>query len=428
MPTVKKSTMCEVRLFSLSVAHPVSEELFLTHFFVSFDRCISLLLGWLEAPAHVDLSQVKFLTTVVPSFDDDFFKDDDGNNDGKGGQGDDDWDDTTTTVSPSYSPGAVTGVPAAGGISTPSPSSANSSGGSRSSSTEAPKPAPGGDTASDVPTFATGSSGLETSAPSPIDPTDVATPAPSNGGRRRRRNLVDDEGNTAGGGDQAAGTEPGGGAQKVKQILDVVLFRIPDDCKKNIWGGCDWSSLGVGVRDEEVTGGLSYCCSENTVADNKCNSDMMGRLMIDSNVFQGEHRTIEVPTDPDQEFYLEKPMFEVEVTGDYVLILANCDDYGMDVFSLGSMEWKSVKGFLPGEMFGLMFFYIAMTIVYLLLVLWYWCGMKMYQDAAIPIQKFILATMLLGLLEFFFRATDLGIWNIDGLRSMGIIWSGMWRT
>jgi len=55
--------------------------------------------------------------------------------------------------------------------------------------------------------------------------------------------------------------------------------------------------------------------------------------------------------------------------------------------------------------------------VYFVLALWYFCGMKMYQDAAIPIQKFILATMILGFLEVTFRAADLIIWNVEGVQS-----------
>jgi hypothetical protein len=85
------------------------------------------------------------------------------------------------------------------------------------------------------------------------------------------------------------------------------------------------------------------------------------------------------------------------------------------------MEWKSVRGYLPGDMFGLMFFYVALTLVYLLLVLWYYCGMRMFQDAAIPIQKFILATIILGTFELFFRSLDLGLWNLDGLRNDGVV-------
>jgi hypothetical protein len=417
MPIAKKSISFEVRLilsdvgFRLAAAAIVLVRMFslVSHLFCLY--CI-ISSGWLEAPAHVDLSELKFLTTEVPSFDDDFFKDDDDQDTFD--------DDTASDVTPSPSPGDVTAAPVAPGVvttaapvvpgeTTASPSSATGGDNGEGVSTEAPTAATAG--------------GLETGAPSPADQTDVASPAPSPADRRRRRHL--EAGNEAG---DDQGAEPGGGAQKVRQILDVILFPIPEDCEKNMWGGCMWSALGVGVHDDDVTGGLSYCCSENAVAANQCSSDMMGRLMINPDLFQGEHRTVEVPTEADQEFRLPNPTFEVGVTGDYVMVLANCDDYGMDVFSLGSMEWKSVKGYLPGEMFGLMFFYAAMTVVYLVFVLWYWGGMRLYQDAAIPIQKFILTTISLGFLEFFFRAVDLGTWNMDGLRSMWIIWSGKLRV
>lgn len=348
-----------------------------------------VIVGWLDAPAHVDLSGTKFMTTVVPSFDDGFFNEDDDMNDNR-------FDDTS---SPTDFPEESTVEP--GTVDTPAPTTSPSDG----SGATAQTPAPSNDEFN-VPTAASPAS----MSPAPSSANAVSTPAPS--GDRRERRLED-------------GTDTlGGGAPRVKQFLDIVFFNIPEKCKTNVWGSCDWSALGVGMRDDRVSGGVNYCCSEDAVSDGLCPSNQMGRLIIDPSLFQGQAKSVEVPTESDKEFTLDDALFDVSVSGDYVLILANCDDYGMDVFSLGSMEWKSVKGYLPGEIFGLMFFYVALTIVYLILVLWYYCGMKMYQDAAIPIQKFILATIMLGLLEFFFRSLDLGTWNMDGLRSTVFVWIG----
>ena len=69
----------------------------------------------------------------------------------------------------------------------------------------------------------------------------------------------------------------------------------------------------------------------------------MGRLIIDPNLFKGEHISVDVPTDPDQEFRLPNPTFEVDITGDYILLFANCDDYGMDVFAVGSSTLLSFR-------------------------------------------------------------------------------------
>jgi hypothetical protein len=244
----------------------------------------------------------------------------------------------------------------------------------------------------------------------------VATPAPSPANRRQKVRILDQ------GGSAAAGK----GAQKTKQVIDLVFFRAPDDCKRNRWGGCDWALLGVGIRDEWMPGGVGYCCSEDAVSNGSCSSDELGRVLINHSIFTGEHKEVEVPSENNQVFKIDDPIFQATITGDYILLLANCFDPGMDVFSMGSMSTKTEKGYnLPGELYQLMYFYVCMTLLYFLIILWYWCGMQMFQEASIPIQRFILTTLILGLLEFFFRALDLGVWNIEGLRSGAIIWSGM---
>jgi hypothetical protein len=144
---------------------------------------------------------------------------------------------------------------------------------------------------------------------------------------------------------------------------------------------------------------------------------------VNHNVFAGEHRKVQVPTTEDQYYFVDNPTFDIEESGDYVMILTNCYDYGVEVLAVGSMEWKSVQGYLPGDMVGLMLFYAALALFYVLLVLWYYCGMRMFQDAAIPIQTFILATMILETFELFFRSLDLGLWNLDGLRNDGVVYA-----
>ena len=71
-----------------------------------------------------------------------------------------------------------------------------------------------------------------------------------------------------------------------------------------------------------------------------------------------------------------------------------------------------------------MFFYAALTAIYFVLGLWYYCGMKMFQENAIPIQKFILATIILGFLETSFGGMNLFIWNVTGLRSAFVMYTG----
>lgn len=200
-------------------------------------------------------------------------------------------------------------------------------------------------------------------------------------------------------------------------MVDIALFLIPVGCEKDRYGKCDWVTLGVGSYDEEMQGGMSYCCSTDTSDRGKCKSDDVGKLIIDHGIFQGDHREIQVPSKPFEQFEMDDPIFDVKDSGDYVMVIANCDDNGFGVITLGEMEWKSVGGYLPGDMFDVMFFYGATTAIFLVLGLWYYFGMRMFQDDAIPIQKYILATIILGFLGTIFKTIDLLFWNINGTRS-----------
>jgi hypothetical protein len=109
---------------------------------------------------------------------------------------------------------------------------------------------------------------------------------------------------------------------------------------------------------------------------------------------------------------------------DFFEYQANCNDNGREILVLGSMEWMSEHGFLPGDLFGLLFFYSGLAGVYLFLVITYWCGMKMYQDSAIPIQRYILTTLVLGFLESFLLTMDLYILNDRGNRWEAVVYAG----
>lgn len=82
----------------------------------------------------------------------------------------------------------------------------------------------------------------------------------------------------------------------------------------------------------------------------------------------------------------------------------------------GHTVWKSRHGYLPGDKFGLMYFYAFIFLTYFVILVWYGISMKMYEDANIPIQSWIFATISMGTLELFFLAGDLFVWNEDGTR------------
>ena len=95
------------------------------------------------------------------------------------------------------------------------------------------------------------------------------------------------------------------------------------------------------------------------------------------------------------------------------------------VFYLHSISYIYLSPFLkPGEIFYMMFVYGAATAIFLVLGLWYYIGMRMFQEAAIPIQKYILASIILGFLGTAFLAIDLLFWNINGIRSNVVMYIG----
>lgn len=107
---------------------------------------------------------------------------------------------------------------------------------------------------------------------------------------------------------------------------------------------------------------------------------------------------------------------ETDDSGKYVVVFANCNNDGRTVLVEGQTIWKSKHGYLPGDLFGLMYFYGILFLAYGVILLWYGVSMKMFEDANIPIQSYIFATICMGTLEVFFRAGDLFVWNEDGKR------------
>lgn len=130
-----------------------------------------------------------------------------------------------------------------------------------------------------------------------------------------------------------------------------------------------------------------------------------------------QHRLINIPAEGDYTNHLKYGRFEeTQNSGKYVVVFANCNEEGRAVIVEGHTVWKSLHGYLPGDKFGLMYFYGIIFLVYFVILLWYGVSMKMFEDANIPIQSWIFATISMGTLELFFLAGDLFVWNEDGTR------------
>jgi len=209
----------------------------------------------------------------------------------------------------------------------------------------------------------------------------------------------------------------------VDSTVDIAFFHLPSTCASSK-DGCDWSKLGIGASDDK--GNLRWCCSENSQELGFCEEKSQGRLIVNADSFTGQHRFIDVPASGAlitnlKYGKLEEPLY----SGKYVLVVANCNDDGRDVTITGDYVWKSVHGFLPGNLFGEMYFFGFLTISYLILAGWYGVKMKMHEDSYIPIQRWIMGTILMGLLETFFRSGDYWVWNEDGSRFWFALYTGV---
>uniref|UniRef100_A0A7S4ADS0 GOST seven transmembrane domain-containing protein n=1 Tax=Pseudo-nitzschia australis TaxID=44445 RepID=A0A7S4ADS0_9STRA len=196
--------------------------------------------------------------------------------------------------------------------------------------------------------------------------------------------------------------------------LDIAVFHLPEECASTR-AGCDWTELGVGAKSDD--GVLRYCCSSDAITMGLCAGTQFGRLIMDNEKFVGKHRLMNVPSNGNYSNHLRYGRFEeTEESGRYVVVFANCNDEGRRVIVEGNTVWRSKHGYLPGDLFGLMYFYGFLFLVYFAFLTWYGITMKMFEDANIPIQSWIFGTICMGTLEVFFRSGDLFVWNEDGSR------------
>ena len=148
-----------------------------------------------------------------------------------------------------------------------------------------------------------------------------------------------------------------------------------------------------------------------------CQANQYGRLIVDAANFAGQHRFLNVPSAGEMRTpQLKYGKFEEKENGKYVLVMANCNDEGRTVEVTGKAKWVSRHGYLPGDLFGLMYFFALLTCVYFVILMIYGIAMKIHEENTIPIQQWVFATIGMGTLELFFRFTDLFVWNEAGER------------
>lgn len=233
----------------------------------------------------------------------------------------------------------------------------------------------------------------------------------------------------------------GGGRERMRELdggfvegsfsVDIAIFRLPKDCA-GTRSGCDWTMLGIGGKNDE--GALRYCCTKDAIDWGLCKEEDSGRLIVQHGDFGGKHKFIDLPPTGEVPKKLKDGLFQFDndktdgfddYTGEYVIVFANCNEDGRPVKVSGDTVWKSAHGYLPGELFGFMYFYAVVAGVYVALLVFYGVSMQMNKDSRIAIEKWILITIFLGMAEMAFRTVDYMAWNSAGHRPMILVYFGI---
>jgi len=207
------------------------------------------------------------------------------------------------------------------------------------------------------------------------------------------------------------------------ETVTVEIVFIPEesyDCSRS-GNGCELHDLGIGLSLGD--GESAWCCSQETMDLGLCSSGMRGKLMLDSDIFSGTYISIYVPR-----YEIGKPggsaaIMRTHVSGKQFMFIANCGN--TDVSMSGTAAWKSKHGYLPGYLWGELILFAILTILYAVLLAWYWYKMNKFAEHNIDIHKWLVLTILIGALEVFFKAGDFWVWNEDGERFDSITYTGV---
>jgi hypothetical protein len=113
--------------------------------------------------------------------------------------------------------------------------------------------------------------------------------------------------------------------------------------------------------------------------------------------------------------------YAVEKTGLHYLMYSSCQPEAGNVFIDGHNVWMNPYGYLAGELYYNMPFFLALTIMHVIaLIVWLGLILK-YRDELLPVQGHIGGVIVLALLEVLLWYFHFNTFNTDGLRSMSLM-------
>eukprot|EP00612_Vaucheria_litorea_P000753 CAMPEP_0171459078 /NCGR_PEP_ID=MMETSP0945-20130129/4503_1 /TAXON_ID=109269 /ORGANISM="Vaucheria litorea, Strain CCMP2940" /LENGTH=485 /DNA_ID=CAMNT_0011985019 /DNA_START=135 /DNA_END=1592 /DNA_ORIENTATION=+ len=165
-----------------------------------------------------------------------------------------------------------------------------------------------------------------------------------------------------------------------------------------------------------------YCCTDEASDLGACNSSMKNRLITKENNFF--HQILEVPLNNGIE--LSDPAygtFNVNKTAMYKVVIANCDPRNGIIEMNGHTEWMNPYGYLPGEMYHALPYFLVLSILYIVLgAFWYLLSCITFRHLQ-AIHFWISLVLFMGMVETAAKYYDYFSWNENGVRgSMAIAW------
>lgn len=131
-----------------------------------------------------------------------------------------------------------------------------------------------------------------------------------------------------------------------KMELEVALLYCGSTTKNSDYNTiCNLQQLGIGKYSQED--GIHYrCCTADAMTAGVCEEE--GRLVVDAEIFSGQWFDV-VAGNNSSTYIIDSPIRTVEQSGVYMVVLANCNQYGIPILTKGRMGFRSRYGYLPAS-------------------------------------------------------------------------------
>lgn len=164
--------------------------------------------------------------------------------------------------------------------------------------------------------------------------------------------------------------------------------------------------------------GVRYCCTQELMDKKIPGCDEVDTLIV-RNIDGIDVKRFKTAFNGNENEMKLEGTYEVTTTGEHLLISSTCFP-GLGTVELsGTTEWLNPYGYLPGSTYGLLPFYSAMSVIYLIAgCVWFLMNCCYWRDV-ITVQIYISVTLAMCMLEMGVWYFDYSNLNDNGIRHLG---------